>query len=55
MSSELLNVIAVVKRKVVGFCGELQKVAALFVTVGITNPIDCVESEPPEEVANPLL
>jgi len=50
-----MNVAPVDKRKVVEIYVKLQKVAALFIMVGITNPIACVESEPPEEVGNPLL
>ena len=51
----LVNVGAVVKLKIEEICDEVQKAAALFCIVGITNPIACVESEPPGEVANPLL
>ena len=55
IAAALVNVAEVVKLKVVEICVILQKVAALFIMVGITNPKNCVESEPPEEVANPLL
>jgi hypothetical protein len=51
----LLNNSVFAKLKVVEICVELQKVAALFCKVGITNPIACVASEPPDEVENPLL
>ncbi len=46
MSAELLTVTGNVKRKVVEICDELQKVVALFIMVGITKPMACVEYKP---------
>jgi hypothetical protein len=46
MSAELLTVTGNIKRKVVEICDELQKFVALFIMVGITKPMACVESKP---------